>query len=89
MSNLDILARRNLADLIKTYVRAQKAAALVVTHSVEEACFLADRVLLVTRAPARLFREIRLSDTPQPGLIARDKAMDAVTAQLLEALEAV
>ena len=74
---------RALELLISTKPGA-RAAALVVTHSVEEACFLADRVLLVTRAPARLFREIRLSDTPQPGLIARDKAMDAVTAQLLK-----
>jgi len=88
VSNLDILARRALSDLIKSYVRAQGAAALIVTHSVEEACFLADRILLVTRPPAILCKEIRLADTSPPsgGALLRGDAMDAVMGELLRAL---
>lgn len=87
MSSLDVLARREMAALIKNYTRAQQAATLVVTHSVEEACFLADRILLVSRAPARLFKEIRLSDTKGDG-IHRDEALDVVMHGLLSALGA-
>jgi NitT/TauT family transport system ATP-binding protein len=87
MSSLDVMARRDLAALIKGYTTSQKAAALVITHSVEEACFLADRILLVTRGPARLFREIRLSDKGENGL-SRAQALDAVMHELLAALEA-
>jgi NitT/TauT family transport system ATP-binding protein len=84
MSSLDVLARRELAILIKDYTRAQQAATLVVTHSVEEACGLADRILLVTRSPARLFKEIRISDTGEG--LARDKALDVVMHGLWAAL---
>jgi NitT/TauT family transport system ATP-binding protein len=86
MSSLDVLARRELATLVKRYVVDRQVAALVITHSVEEACFLADRVLLVTRSPARLFKEIRLSDTGDKGML-RAKALDAVMHDLLAALE--
>jgi len=87
MSNLDVLARRELSVLIKNYIRKKSAAALVVTHSVEEACFIADRVLLMTRSPARIFREIRLADKPGAEAIERDKAMDVVMNGLWQALE--
>ncbi len=58
MSNLDVLARRQMAGILKEYVRNTQAAALVVTHSVEEAAFLADRVILITRSPATIYQEI-------------------------------
>jgi len=87
MSNLDVLARRELSALVKNYVRVNDAGAVVITHSVEEACFLADRILLVTRAPARVFKEIRISDKGGAGL-ARDDAMDTVMHNLWQALGA-
>jgi NitT/TauT family transport system ATP-binding protein len=85
MSSLDVLARRELATLIKDYTRTQKSATLVVTHSIEEACFLADRILLVTRSPTRLYKEIRISDTKGDGLFRGD-AMDTVMRELWAAL---
>ncbi|MFY9288644.1 MAG: ABC transporter ATP-binding protein [Alphaproteobacteria bacterium] len=86
MSSLDILARRELAELIKSYTYEQQAATLVVTHSVEEACFLADRVLLVTRSPARLFKEIRITDKPSPHAVLRSEALNFVMKDLWAAL---
>ena len=59
MSNLDIVARRQMAGILKNHVKEKKAAALVVTHSVEEAAFLADRVILITHSPAILHQELR------------------------------
>ncbi len=87
MSSLDVLARRELASLVKDYTRQQQAATLVVTHSVEEACFLADRILLVTRSPAKLYKEIRISDDKNNGLF-RGEAMDTVMHELWSALGA-
>ena len=86
MSSLDVPARRELANLLKDYAREQQAAILVVTHSVEEACFLADRILLMTRSPARIFKEIRISDTD--GGLSRDDALNTVMHDLWAALGA-
>ncbi len=77
MSNLDVLARRQMASMVRDYVKTNNASALVVTHSVEEACFLADRILLITRSPAVVHKEIT-----QP------LQLDIVMATLLETLEA-
>lgn len=60
--NLDVLARREMAQLVRDYVYRHSAGAFVVTHSVEEACFLADRILLMTRRPAHIAREIILTN---------------------------
>ena len=87
MSSLDVLARRELATLIKDYTRNNQSSTLVVTHSVEEACFLADRIYLVTKSPARLHKEILISDKEGEGLL-RSKAMDTVMRELLAALGA-
>ena len=81
-SSLDVLARRELATLIKNYTREQQAATLVVTHSVEEACFIADRICIVTRSPAHVFKEITINDN------AREDALKTVMHDLWSALEA-
>ena len=88
MSNLDVLARQELSTLIKKYVHDNQSAALVVTHSVEEACFLADRVLLLTRSPAMLFKEIRIADDGHKvsGALSRDEALTPLMNDLLAAL---
>jgi len=78
IGNLDILARRQMADILRAYVHENNAAMLVVTHSVEEACALADRIVIITRSPATVFREIA----------GVDISMDAVMEALVAALEA-
>jgi len=85
-SSLDVLARRELATLIKNYTREQQAATLVVTHSVEEACFIADRICIVTRSPARVFKEIRIADDGAE--LPREDALNTVMHDLWLALEA-
>jgi ABC-type nitrate/sulfonate/bicarbonate transport system ATPase subunit len=87
--SLDIRARRAMAAMLKAYVRECRVAALIVTHAVEEACFLADRILIVTPAPARISREIRLTDdtaSANDGAVPRDHALDIVMHALLTAL---
>ena len=76
LSNLDVLARRQTALIVKDYVTQTGAAALVVTHSVEEACFLSDRILVLSSRPARVACQL-----------AAPFALDQVMAALMQALE--
>jgi NitT/TauT family transport system ATP-binding protein len=90
MSNLDVLARRDLSLLIKNYIHGNYRSALVVTHSVEEACFLADRILLVSPAPATILKEIRIADNGggMNGILSRSEALNIVMKELWTALGA-
>ncbi|MGE3769629.1 MAG: ABC transporter ATP-binding protein [Bdellovibrionales bacterium] len=47
LGQLDIPLRRHTADIVRKDVRARKAAAIIVTHSIEEALFIADRILVL------------------------------------------
>lgn len=55
---LDLGARREFAALLRSYVRREEAAAVVVTHSAEEAVQLADKILILSGRPARVVREL-------------------------------
>ena len=45
--------------------QAMREISVVVTHSIREAAFLSDRVLIMGRRPTPIIAEIRI-DTPQP-----------------------
>jgi len=63
--NFDPIMRRYLEDLI-VKLRAQfQCPLLFVTHNIEEACYLGDRVLVLSQKPARIKEEIRI-DIPRP-----------------------
>jgi NitT/TauT family transport system ATP-binding protein len=62
---LDAHTRKRLQnDLLNIWERDRKTV-LFVTHSVEEAVFLSDRVVMMTRSPGRI-REIVNIDLPRP-----------------------
>lgn len=52
LGSLDISGRRRLSRIIKDYVKEKNAGAVVVTHSVEEAVFLADRIIILSDRPS-------------------------------------
>ncbi len=62
---LDEITRRRLADDVLALAAELKPAMVFVTHSVEEAVYMASRVLVMTRAPGRLAEET-LIDAPLP-----------------------
>jgi len=72
---LDALTRRNLQDeLLRLWTELRKTI-LFVTHSIEEALYLADRTVVMTYRPGTLKRDLRV-DLPRP----RDVASPAFNA---------
>ena len=86
---LDALTRRELQHwLLGVWQRFQKTI-LFITHDVEEAVFLADRVLVFSARPGRIARELRV-DLPRPreSLSLLSERLRALEMELLDALEA-
>ena len=62
---LDALTRRNLQDeLLRIWARLKKTI-LFVTHSIEEAIYLADRIVVMTYRPGTVKRDL-LVELPRP-----------------------
>ena len=62
---LDAQTRQIMGNLLLDLWSADRKAVLFVTHSVEEAVFLSDRVMVMTRSPGRI-KEIMPIDLPRP-----------------------
>src|SRR3989441_1033961 len=74
-----LLMRRELISLL----RQRPRTVVFVTHDIEEAAQLADRVLVLSERPARIRRELRL-DLPHPRDLAHPVVVGAVKAILDE-----
>jgi sulfonate transport system ATP-binding protein len=59
-SAVDAFTRMRLQDLLAGLVRRKGIAALMVTHDIDEAAYLGDRVLVLDAAPGRLRETIDL-----------------------------
>ena len=55
---LDPNTRLNMQDQLVDLWRGEEATVFFVTHSVEEAVYLGDRVYVLSPSPGRLYREI-------------------------------
>lgn len=62
---LDEITRRRLADDVLAIFADERPALLFVTHSVEEAVYMAQRVVVLTAGPGRIHAELRV-DGPLP-----------------------
>jgi NitT/TauT family transport system ATP-binding protein len=62
---LDALTRRNLQDELLRIWAELKKTILFVTHSIEEAIYLADRIVVMTYRPGTVKRDI-IVDLPRP-----------------------
>jgi NitT/TauT family transport system ATP-binding protein len=63
---LDPATRLDMQDLLVRLWRDVQATVLFVTHSVEEAVYLGDRVFVMATTPGRIAREIRLPAASAP-----------------------
>lgn len=71
---LDPATRLDMQDLLVKLWREAEATVLFVTHSVEEAVYLGDRVYLMATTPGRIAEEITL---PSPSAPAREAQSEA------------
>jgi len=57
---LDALTRMTLQDALRALIREMRPTVLLVTHDVDEALFLADRILVFSPRPAKVLKEFNL-----------------------------
>jgi nitrate/nitrite transport system ATP-binding protein len=63
---LDALTRANLQDELMKIVAATESTVVMVTHDVDEAVLLSDRIVMMTNGPSATVGEILEVDLPRP-----------------------
>jgi NitT/TauT family transport system ATP-binding protein len=84
---LDEVTRADMQSLLLDVVAGSATAAVLITHDIEEALLLADRILLLGGAPARVVGDWTL-DLPKPRQDVGGSALDAVRVEILRTLRA-
>ena len=62
---LDALTRMTLQSVLKDLIEEERPTVVLVTHDVDEALYLADRVLVFSNRPAVVLKEIALEHIPK------------------------
>src|SRR4051794_2907754 len=83
---LDALTRREMQDWLADALRREPRTVLLVTHDVEEAAMLADRIIVLSPRPGRVVAELPV-EVERPRT-ATDPALVALRERALEALRA-
>jgi NitT/TauT family transport system ATP-binding protein len=83
-ASLDAITRGEMQAWLAEALAREPRTVLFVTHDVEEAAILADRVVVLSRRPGRIVAELR-NDAPRPRRVT-DERVVALRAQALEAL---
>ena len=65
---LDPQTRMNMQDLLIKLWRDVEATVFFVTHSIEEAVFLGDRVYIMSSGPGRIMKELEVEPADRPAL---------------------
>lgn len=86
-SALDAITRLEMQQLLLKIIAQQHCTALLVTHDIDEALLLGDRILLMSRNPGRIHREWAVT-TPQPRVRHTEDLM-ALRAEIFTALSEV
>jgi nitrate/nitrite transport system ATP-binding protein len=76
---LDALTRAHLQDELAKLVAETGSTVVMVTHDVDEAVLLSDRVVMMTNGPAARIGEILTVDLPRP----RDRLVLATDARYM------
>jgi len=84
-SALDYLTRLRMRKELARLLREMPRTAVLVTHDIEEAAQLADRIVVLTDRPARIRRQFRIS-TPRPRELTNPEVVDAM-GRILDALD--
>lgn len=86
---LDALTRASLQDELMKIMAKSGATAVMVTHDVDEAVLLSDRIVMMTNGPAATIGEILTVDLPKPRnrlQLAEDKHYNHLRSEILKFL---
>ncbi len=85
---LDPNTRLNMQDQLVELWRSEEATVFFVTHSVEEAAYLGDRVYVLSPSPGRLYREVKVPAPDRPAReMQRDPLFNEVVFELRETID--
>ncbi|MBV8311362.1 MAG: ABC transporter ATP-binding protein [Planctomycetaceae bacterium] len=85
---LDAVTRRQMNVELQRIWSARQITTLLITHSVDEALFLADRVVVMSGRPGRILREVNVSFArPRDPSIMRGEQFHRLVDDLTEALD--
>jgi NitT/TauT family transport system ATP-binding protein len=73
-ASLDAISRAEMQEWLAGALRAEARTVLLVSHDIEEALYLADRVVVLSARPGRIVAELR---APHPRAEDRDHAVTA------------
>lgn len=84
-SALDALTREYAQNMLRCVLKDFKATAVLVTHSIEEAVFLADRVIVLSASPGKIIADITtLSSDYEDRSAVRFTKLTAIVRQLIK-----
>lgn len=84
-SSLDEITARGLRQDVLTLWRKKRMTTIFVTHDISEAVFLAQRVVILTPRPARIFSEVRIMNLDEDGIEEKELlAKERLVTQELE-----
>jgi len=86
---LDALTRAHLQDELMKIAQATHSTVMMVTHDVDEAVLLSDRIVMLTNGPAATIGEVLSVDLPRPRdrlALANDAQYHRLRGQVLEFL---
>jgi NitT/TauT family transport system ATP-binding protein len=87
-SALDAITRDEMNELLLDLWQQYTKTALFVTHSIREAVFLADRVLVMTRRPATIVEDLMIPFArPRPMAIGESREFNEICGHLRERIE--
>ena len=87
-SALDAITRDEMNELLLDLWQQYTKTALFVTHSIREAVFLADRVLVMTRRPATIVEDLAIPFArPRPMAIGENREFNEICGHLRERIE--
>jgi len=86
---LDAVTRRQMNVELQRIWSARQITTMLITHSVDEALFLADRVVVMTGRPGRILREVEVPFArPRDPSVTRSEEFHRMVDDLTAALEA-
>ena len=88
-SALDAITRDEMAVELQRIWQVNRKTVIFVTHSIREAAFLSDRVLVMGRRPATIIDELEIElPRPRPIAVTEDETFNRLVRHLRKAIEA-